>query len=244
MKACLPGWSARSACLGAWVVAATLIVGVRAVAGQTADDLFNPATLHRVDLLMHSQDWEKLKQNFQENTYYPADLLWSGQTVRNTGVRSRGLGSRSGTKPGLRVDFDRYASSQTFLGLKSLVLDNLTQDASGVKESVTMRLFARLGVPAPRESFARVYVNNELIGLYAIVEAIDKDLLARVYGTVDGNVQNDGYLFEYNFVLGAPWRFEYLGSSLGPYRSGSTRGRTRARATPTSGGRSRSWSAW
>ena len=72
--------------------------------------------------------------------------------MRNSGVRSRGLGSRSGTKPGLRVDFDRYSSNQTFLGLKSLVLDNLTQDESGVKESVTMRLFARLGVPAPRES--------------------------------------------------------------------------------------------
>ena len=117
------------------------------------------------------------------------------------------------------MDFDRYSTNQTFLGLKSVVLDNLTQDPSGVKESVTMRLFARLGVPAPRESFARLYVNNQLIGLYAIVEAIDKDLLARVFGTVDGNVQNDGYLFEYNYLLGSPWRFDYLGSALDPYQA-------------------------
>ena len=80
-----------------------------------------------------------------------------------------------------------------------------------------MRLFARLGMPASRESFARVYVNNELIGLYAVVESVDKDLLARVFGTLDGNVQNDGYLFEYNYVLGSPWRFEHLGSALDPY---------------------------
>ena len=199
-----------------WMLA---LLAVASPAGaQTADDLFNPTVLHRVDLLMHSQDWEKLKQNFQENTYYPADLQWNGQTVRNSGVRSRGLGSRSGTKPGLRVDFDRYSTSQTFLGLKSMVLDNLTQDQSGVKESVTMRLFARLGVPAPRESFARLYVNNQLIGLYAVVEAIDKDLLARVFGSIDGNVQNDGYLFEYNYLLGSPWRFDYLGSALDPYQ--------------------------
>ena len=149
---------------------------------QSADDLFNPAALQRVDLLMNSQDWEKLKQNFQENTYYPADLAWNGQTARNSGIRSRGLGSRSGTKPGLRVDFDRYATDQTFLGLKSIVLDNLTQDSSGVRESVAMRMFARMGVPAPRESFARLFVNNELIGLYAVVESVDKDLLARVFG--------------------------------------------------------------
>src|SRR5262245_30058989 len=116
-------------------------VAVPPAAAQTTDDLFNPAALQRIDLMMNSSDWQKLKENFQENTYYPADLRWNGQAVRNSGVRSRGLGSRSGTKPGLRVDFDRYASDQTFLGLKSLVLDNLTQDPSGVKESVTMRMF-------------------------------------------------------------------------------------------------------
>jgi spore coat protein CotH len=187
-------------------------------AAQSADDLFNPNVVQRVDLLMHSQDWEKLKQNFQENTYYPADFQWNGQTVRNSGIRSRGLGSRSPTKPGIRVDFDRYSSDQTFLGLKSVILDNLTQDSSGVRESVTMQLFARLGIPASRESFARVYVNNQLIGLYAIVESVDKDLLARVFGALDGNVQNDGYLFEYNYVLGAPWRFENLGAALDPYK--------------------------
>ena len=118
-----------------WMLA-LLAVASPAVA-QTADDLFNPQVLHRVDLLMHSQDWEKLKQNFQENTYYPADLQWNGQTVRNSGIRSRGFGSRSGTKPGLRVDFDRYSTNQTFLGLKSLVLDNLTQDASGIHETAS-----------------------------------------------------------------------------------------------------------
>jgi spore coat protein H len=199
------------------VALGTLLVLPGAVRAQTAEDLFDVAALQRVDLSMNSQDWEKLKQNFLENTYYPADLRWNGQTVRNIGIRSRGLGSRSATKPGLRVDFDRYSSSRTFLGLKSIVLDNLTQDPSGIKESVAMRLFARLGVPASRESFTRLYVNNELIGLYTIVESVDKDLLARVYGSVEGNVQNDGFLFEYNYRLGTPWRLEYLGAELGPY---------------------------
>ena len=208
----------RLALIGGFVLLAALLLGVQPAGAQSADDLFNPDVVHRVDLRMHSQDWDKLKQNFQENTYYPADLEWNGQTVRNAGIRSRGLGSRSPTKPGLRVDFDRYSTAQTFLGLKSVVLDNLTQDSSGVRESVTMRLFARVGVPASRESFARLYVNNELIGLYAIVESVDKDLLARVFGTVEDNVQNDGYLFEYNYVLGAPWRFENLGAALDPYK--------------------------
>jgi hypothetical protein len=202
----------------ALAIAVVMALCPAAAIAQSTDDLFNPAVVQRVDLLMHSSDWEKLKENFQENTYYPADVSWNGLVARNSGIRSRGFGSRSATKPGLRVDFDRYATDQTFLGLKSIVLDNLTQDASGIRESVSMRMFARLSVPAPRESFARVYVDGQLIGLYAIVESVDKDLLARVYGAVNDDVQNDGYLFEYNYMAGVPWRFEYVGSSLDPYK--------------------------
>ena len=50
-----------------------------------SDALFNPDVLHRVDLRLHSADWEKLKQNFQENTYYPADFVWNGNVVRTGG---------------------------------------------------------------------------------------------------------------------------------------------------------------
>ena len=149
---------------------------------QTTDDLFSTPTLQRVDLELHSADWAKLKENFQTNTFYPADLMWNGQTVCNVGIRSRGRGSRNANKPGLKVDFDKYSANQKFLGLKSLVLDNLTQDPSGIHETVSMAFYARLGIPTPRETHVRLYVRGEYIGLYALVEAVDKDFLARVYG--------------------------------------------------------------
>jgi spore coat protein CotH len=101
--------------------------------------------------------------------------------------------------------------------LKSLVLDNLTQDSSGVHETVAMKVFARLGIPAPREAHARVYVNNVYAGVYAVVESIDKDFLARIFGSINGNVQNDGYLFEYEYV--EPWTFTYLGDDYREYIS-------------------------
>jgi spore coat protein CotH len=184
---------------------------------QTAADFFNPNVLHRVELRINSADWEKLKQNFQENTYYPADFVWNGITVRNTGIRSRGLGSRSGTKPGIRVDMDRYATDQTFLGLKSFVLDNLVQDPSAIHETTAMRFYERLNIPAPREAHARVYVNGEYAGLYALVEAIDKAFLARIFGEINGDTQNDGHLYEYEFS--GRWLFDYFGSDLAPYKT-------------------------
>src|SRR3982751_5659360 len=136
----------------------TLLVSVTALA-QTSDDLFNPEALQRIELWLNEQDWAKLQQNFQENTYYPADMTWNGQTVPNVGIRSRGLGSRSSTKPGLRVDFDRYATGQHFLGLKSLVLDNLTQDKSGIKEPPAMLFFSLMIRRPPRSTLFPLSAN-------------------------------------------------------------------------------------
>jgi spore coat protein H len=180
---------------------------------QTTDDLFRAATLMRVDLEMHSADWQKLKENFQTNTFYPADFKWNGQTVFNVGIRSRGRGSRNPNKPGLKVDFDRYSTDQKFLGLKSLVLDNLTQDPSGIHETVSMRFYERLGIPAPRETHVRLYVRGEYIGLYAIVESVDKQFLSRVFGVIGEDTQNDGWLYE--FVWQEHWLFTDLGTDLG-----------------------------
>ena len=185
------------------------------VSAQTADDLFNRAEIQRIDLWLHEADWAKLRAEFQTNTYYPADFTWNNQTVTNVGIRSRGRGSRSGNKPGLRVDFDRYTTGGRFLGLKSLVLDNLTQDQSGIHESVAMAFYARLGIPASRELHTRLYVNGNYWGLYTIVESVDKEMLARVFGSIGDDVQNDGWLYEFKWQDN--WFFSYLGQELREY---------------------------
>jgi spore coat protein CotH len=189
-----------------------------AAAAQTTDDLFNPDAIHRLDLLVNSRDWDKLKVDFQSNEYYPADIKWNGLTVHNVGIRSRGLGSRSGVKPALRVDMNRYTTGQQFLGLKSFLLDNLVQDPTGIKELVAMRLYQRMGLPAPRVAHVTLYINNAYAGLYGIVESVDKDFLARVFGERQpGDTENDGYLFEFKFTR--PWFFTYMGSDLEFYAS-------------------------
>ena len=188
---------------------AVALSGGAVASAQTTDELFNSGALNDIKLMLHSADWQKLKDTYKENTYYPADITWGGNTVRNVGIRSRGLGSRHPLKPGLRVDFDRYSSGQRFLGLKSVVLDNLTQDPSMMKEVVAMELFARMGLAAPRETFVRLYVNNTLVGLYGLVEAVDKQFLERVFGENDGNLYEYDYTFDYNL--------EYLGSELDRY---------------------------
>jgi spore coat protein CotH len=204
----------RPATVGIAVFVAILAICAHAGA-QTADDLFNRTDLQRIELWLHDADWAKLRAEFRTNAYYPADFKWEGITVPNVGIRSRGRGSRSGNKPGLRVDFDRYTTGGRFIGLKSLVLDNLTQDQSGIHESVAMAHYARLGIPAPRALHTRLYVNGVFFGLYAIVESVDKELLARVFGSVGADVQNDGWLYEFKWQDN--WFFGYLGDDLREY---------------------------
>ena len=106
-----------------------------------SDPFFDDTVLHEIRLAINSKDWHTLKSNYLANDYYPCDFKWGSHIVRNVGIRSRGTGSRSGVKPGLRVDFDRYTSNQKFLGLKSFVLRNNTQDQSNMHERLSMLFF-------------------------------------------------------------------------------------------------------
>src|SRR5215212_5499882 len=179
-----------------------------------ADPLFDDTFLHDIKLTINTRDWDSLKVNYLDNTVYACYLQADAQpVVRNVGIRSRGTGSRSGVKPGLRVDFDYYSTSQKFLGLKSFVLRNNTQDPSNIRERVSMLFFRRLGMRAPREAHARLFINNEYAGLYTIVESIDKTFLKKNF------LEDEGHLYEYKFdsTAPSPYNFGYIGGEPSLY---------------------------
>src|SRR5437867_11267980 len=182
---------------------------------QTADDFFDPNVLHDIRIDINPSDWQTLKANFEENTHYPADFHWiyGGRDllVEQVSVRSRGLGSRTPVKPGLTVQFDRF-TDRTFAGLRSVVLRNNTLDASMMHEFVSMESMRRMGVPAPREAYARLSVNGEYAGLYTIVEDVDPVFLQRNFG------ESGGYLYKYEYnAADPPNRFEWRGLDASTY---------------------------
>lgn len=175
----------------------------------TSADLFDDGVVHELRLFIHGDDWSLLRTHYLENTYYPVDVHWRDVVVRNAGIRSRGSGSRDPGKPSLKIDFRHYVADQALVGLTSLDLDNFRQDAGMMKELVSMQFFRRMGQAAPRAAHARVYVNNEYLGLYAMLEPIDKRFLDRALD------ENDGYLYEYEWAGGLC--FEWLGGDLSRY---------------------------
>ena len=185
---------------------------------QSSEDLFDGSVLEELRLYIHPDDWSQLRAHYLENTWYLSDLSWRGLTAANIGVRSRGSGSRSSVKPGLTVQFNRYVD-QRFLGLTELVLDNSLQDPSFLRERLSMLLFRRMGIAAPREAYARLYVNDEYAGLYSMVEAIDSQFLRRSFG------EDSGALHEYHWTE-PPFNFEFQGDDWERYAAARFEPRT------------------
>ena len=188
------------------VGSAILALGTSVASAQTAAELFDPNAIQEIRLSVNTRDLAQLRQHYQDNTYYTADLSWKNVKVRNVGIRSRGQGSRNPQKIGLRVDMARYTTGQTFVGLSTIILDNMWQDDSFLRERLAFTMFEKLGEPAPRESFCRLYINNEYQGLYAITEEIDGNFAKRVTGETDGTV------FEFHWFADKQWRAEDLGA--------------------------------
>jgi hypothetical protein len=190
------------------LAALAVLSGAARADAQASDDLFAEAGVQDLQLLVNSSDLALLRQDYTTNTYYPADVEYRGVRVRNVGIRSRGLGSRSATKLGLRVDMNRFSSGQRFFGETAVVLDNLWQDATLVRERLAMAMFERAGIAAPREVFVRLFVNGTYEGLYALTEEVNTQFLERTGAAGD-------VLFEFKWVT--EYRAEDLGADPAAY---------------------------
>jgi spore coat protein CotH len=192
-----------------------LLPATQAVA-QSPFDFFDGDRLQEIRIDIHPSDWQQLRKNFLDNTYYAADMRWlyNGKfiEVEQTAIRSRGTGSRSAVKPGILVDFNRYNANQRFLGLRSVVLRNNAQDASMLRERVAFAFMQRIGIPVPRTAHTRLYVNDEYMGVYTLVESIDETFLKDHFN------DENAFLYEYDYGReDLPYFLTYRGADPGLY---------------------------
>jgi hypothetical protein len=178
-------------------------------AGPAGAPIFDPKVLHEARLDLDPLAWQALRDNYLDNQYYAANLTVDGASVLQVGIRSRGEGSRNEEKPGLKVEFDKYVPGQEYYGYKSLVIDNLTTDTSMLRERLSFLVFEAMGIAAPHNAFARLSVNGEYWGLFALVEPVSKPFLEARLG------EKSGTLFDYEWIF--PYDFSWLGSDPSAY---------------------------
>jgi spore coat protein CotH len=188
-------------------VAACACLAPRPAVAQ--DPIYDQSRLHETRLVLDPGDWSALRQNFRTNQYYAANISIDGEVVQQVGIRSRGKGSRSGEKPGLKVDMNRYVSGQEFHGRKSVILDNVTQDPSFLREPLSYAVFEAMGIAAPQIAHTRLTVNDEYWGVYTLVEDVSKPFLEARLGDKEGNL----FSYEYSGV----YDFSFRGASSSAY---------------------------
>jgi spore coat protein CotH len=79
-------------------------------------------------------------------------------------------------------------SGQDIEGLKKFNLNNGFKDPTLLREKMTLDFCRRHGLAAPRCTYANLYLNDTLWGLYTFIEQIDKTFLGTNFADNDGNL--------------------------------------------------------
>ncbi|TMP97186.1 MAG: hypothetical protein E6L09_13700, partial [Verrucomicrobia bacterium] len=154
-----------------------------------ANALFTNDSVLRIRIELRPQNVQALRE--ESRRYVRATLYAEGKVYRDVGVHLKGsTGSFRGIddKPGLTLDFGRFAPDQKFHDLRKIHLNNSVEDPSYVNELIGSELFRAAGVPAPRVSHALVEMNGRPLGLYVLKEGFTEDFLSIYFKRVDGNL--------------------------------------------------------
>ena len=132
-----------------------------------------------------------------DRSYVPCTVkVEGGQTYTKVGIHLKGAaGSYRGLedRPALSLNFDKFNDGQKFYGLDKLHLNNSVQDGSYLNELICRELSRNSGLPTGRATHAMVKLNNRDLGLYVLLEGLDRAFLKRNFGSPDGNLYDGGF---------------------------------------------------
>lgn len=139
----------------------------------------------------------KVRSQFgYEFTYVKADLTIAGQTFKDIGLRYKGNSTYATTsrvlKRPFKVELDRNVEGQAFLGVRKLSLNVHVMDPTLCREALAYAVYREAGVPAPRTAFGFLTLSvpgkydREVVGLYTLIENIDKAFLKDRFGSSKG----------------------------------------------------------
>jgi hypothetical protein len=184
-----------------------------------AEYVFDQEALRTYELEIAPADLAVLDDDPLAEAYVPAILHFEGQTIGPIGVRYKGSkgslewcldgqGNPHCPKLPMKLKFSEYDPDLRFYGLKRLNFHSMAGvplsgmgpygDTSKLHERLGYALFNEFGVPTARCVHARLLVNGELVGLFALVEQIDGRFTNDRFneGTGEGVEDGDGNLYK------------------------------------------------
>lgn len=187
--------------------------------------------IQTVEITIDENNLNYLLQNAVEEPYVMTDSVTIGDvTLGYCGLKTKGAftlehsatDNAGSDRFSFTVNFGKYikkkdyGEKQNFLGANKISFNNFFFDKSMMKEFFALMLFDEMGLPTPQYGLAKLYINGNYYGVYAMVEAMDESILERYYGVEKDELSSylckpEGTVFDYYALQGddAPlWEYD------------------------------------
>lgn len=191
--------------LGLWLGCLSLALGWGQAWGAPTPDpseaVFRPGFISQIRITIPPEGIKVLESYHQvwgqarpEREDVRATVEEGTQVYTNVAIHLKGSYTYQdlAQKPSLTLNFDKFASGQTFHGLDKIHLNNSVQDPTYLCEKLSRELFQAAGVPASRVGHAKVSLNGRSLGFYILVEGYNKRFVKRHFPSTRGNLYDGG----------------------------------------------------
>jgi hypothetical protein len=154
--------------------------------------------------------YRQIFDSLNQSTYMQASVTIDNQTFHACGIRFKGESSYEfypGKKKPFRINFDKFVKGQDMDGIEELNLNNNFKDPTMIREKIYLDMLNKEGLPAPRGTFAKVYINDKYWGLYLVTENIDKVFLRTRFNDSRGNLFQGEPLATFKYYGNEPSKY-------------------------------------
>jgi spore coat protein CotH len=168
--------------------------GRRADKPASNDDFFSSPRVLELALDLAPSELDALKNNKDSHAYVHCAVREGDRSYADVGIHCRGNPEQefASGKPDFTVSFDKFVSGQKFHGQRRLTLQGSREDPSYLAAPLSFEMFRKAGVPAPRFNFARVKLNARDLGLYVVIEGVDRGFLRQHFRQSNGDLYDEG----------------------------------------------------
>jgi len=153
-----------------------------------AHELFTDGKVRTFKISVEEPGLSVLKKN--DRSYVRVTISEGTNVFKDVGIHLKGMGSFRpfNEKPSFAVKFDKYVPDQEYQSLSKFMLNNSSQDPTYLAEMMATQMYRDAGLPAARVTHAFVEVNGRALGLYVLIEAMNKDFLKQHFRSAKGNL--------------------------------------------------------
>jgi len=139
------------------------------------------SALDSLDRYGYEEKYVRAGMKFEDEDYGDVGIRYKGSShtlprcFGYDGINKSTIGSKRNTcsKISYKVKLTEYDKDTRLYKMKKICLHSMWGDSTKMHDMLAYELFREMGIPASRTSYANVYVNNKLMGLFLAVEEPD-----------------------------------------------------------------------